>query len=67
MEVYDEKIGECKWAAVVGDGRSYAKIHQSIVSRRLDGYPVERRVFRDIDKAREWLEIPAGYVISYPD
>lgn len=63
----DRGIGNCKWAAVVGDAQSYAKVHQYIASGRLSENPIERRVFRDMDKARDWIGIPINYVIKFPD
>jgi hypothetical protein len=62
---YNQRIGACKGAMVVGDGQSYAKIHQFIESGRFSNNPIERKVFRDIQKAFEWLEIPQDYEIDY--
>ena len=64
---YEAKVSECKAAIVVGDAQSYAKVHQFIVSGRLDRNPVERKAFRDIEKAKEWLGLPEGYEIKNPD
>jgi len=61
---YDKKLGPCRWATVVSDGQSYAKVHQFIVTGRLADNPVERKVFRDIEKAMEWLGLPEGYEIK---
>ena len=62
----DKGLGNCKWVSVVGDAQSYAKVHQYITSGRLSENPIERRVFRDMDKAREWLGIPGDYKIIFP-
>ena len=67
MEDFDRKFGKCKAAIVVGDTTSYAKVHQYIVSTRLMVTQIERRLFREIEEAKEWLEIPEDYVVSYPD
>ena len=61
----NQKMGECKAAVVVGDSQSYAKFHQFIVTGRLTTNPVERKVFRDIAAAREWLDIPPDYEIKF--
>ena len=63
----DSGLGDCKWASVVGDAQSYSKVHQYITSGRLSENPIERRVFREMEKAREWLGIPVDYEIKYPD
>lgn len=67
MKKYDPERGECREALVVDDGYGYAKVHQFIVSGRFTETPVERAVFRELDKAREWLGIPEDYEITYPD
>ncbi|MAF49170.1 MAG: hypothetical protein QF393_13610 [Rhodospirillales bacterium] len=63
----DLKIGECRFAIVVGDARSYAVVHQYIVTGRLRKNPVERKPFRDMEAAKEWLGLPADYEIKYPN
>jgi len=62
----DRGLGNCKWASVVGDAQSYAKVHQYITSGRLSENPIERKVFREMDAAREWLGIPTDYEIKFP-
>ena len=64
---YGDKVVNCKSAIVVGDAQSYMKIHQYLVSGRLDHSSVERKAFRDIKKAFEWLGIPENYEINYPE
>ncbi len=67
MDKFDDKHLPCKSALVAGDVQSYSKIHQYIVTGRLSKSPVERKAFRDIEKAKEWLGLPQGYVIKYPE
>ena len=64
---FAHKLSQCRWATVVGDVQSYAKVHQALVAGRIGGKPVERKVFRDIEKAMDWLGLPEGYEIKYPD
>ena len=66
-QIFNEKLGRCKVAWVVRDGKDFAKIHQYSVSDRFGHHDVERRVFRDMAEARKWLEIPDDYVIDIPD
>ena len=67
MQQYGDEVVNCKSAVVVGDAQSYIKIHQYIVSGRLEKSSVERKAFRDIEKAKEWLGLPEGYEIKYPE
>ena len=66
MELFDDKLGPSKLAIVVGNAQSYAKIHQYIVAGRLSKSPIERKAFRDIEKAKKWLGLPVGYEIKEP-
>ena len=66
MNEFDQKLDNCRWATVIGDRQSYAKIHQFIVAGRLSKSPVERKAFRDIAKAKDWLGLPEGYEIRNP-
>ena len=66
MDEFDQERGTCKTAIVAGDAQSYAKIHQYVLAGRLSKSPVERKAFRDIEMAKEWLGIPKGYEICYP-
>ena len=61
----DQKLGPCKIAIVVANAASYAKAHQFIVTGRLKVNPVERKLFRKIAVARDWLGIPKDYQIEY--
>ena len=68
MEVTINKIqAGCQWATVVSDAQHYATMHRYIALTKNSGSMVERKPFRDIDKAREWLGIPADYQIKYPE
>jgi len=67
VKEYNLKFGRCKAAMVVGDAQSYAKIHQFIESAKFTDNPVERKVFRDMEKAREWIGLPTGYEINFPE
>ena len=41
MATYDPKVGKCRSAMVVGDGRAYAKVHREVhrYTRRTGGVP----------------------------
>ena len=67
MDKYFHEHGACKSALVVGDVQSYAKIHQYIVSGWLSKNYMQRKAFRDIEKALRWLDIPESYQIEYPN
>jgi hypothetical protein len=58
MEAFNDKLGLCKVAWVVKDGTDFAKVHQYSVSDRFGDHSVERRGFRDMAEARQWLAIP---------
>jgi hypothetical protein len=62
---YDRKTGICRIAWVVGSASDYAMGHRWVVSTRLTS-EIERRVFRSIDEAKEWLRIPEDYAITHP-
>ena len=64
---YHSKIGKYRAATVVGDAQSFAKVHQFIAAGRLGKSEVERKAFRDIGKAMEWLDLPEGYEIKYTE
>ena len=66
MDQYGDKLGKCRMAIVAGDVQSYAKVHQYIVAGKLGDYPIERKAFRDIEKAMAWLGVPRDYEIKYP-
>ena len=56
----DNKFGNCKMAIVAGDVQTYSKVHQYIKTGRFGDTPIERKAFRDIEKALRWLDIPEG-------
>ena len=58
-------LGKCRWATIVANAQSYAKVHQFIVTGRLGSHQVEQKPFRNIEKARKWLGIPADYKIQH--
>ena len=66
MSKVDPNLTNIKMAIVASDRQSYAKLHQYIVAGRLGRSPVERKAFRDIDKALRWLDISEDYEIKYP-
>tara|TARA_B100000315_G_scaffold260808_1_gene325646 strand:+ start:7781 stop:8212 length:432 start_codon:yes stop_codon:yes gene_type:complete len=67
-ETMDINLGRGRKAAwILSNPRDFKVIHQWSVVDRLNTSVVERRPFRDIEKAKEWLEIPTGYVIDYAD
>ena len=65
IEKFDPALGPCRVVWVVGSSSDYAIVHRWTVSTRLSG-SVERNLFRDIAKAKEWLGIPEDYKISFP-
>ena len=67
MKRHDLILGKCRWAVLVSDANAYAKVHQFIVTGRLQNHTVERKPFRDIMKALAWLGLPEGYEIEYPE
>ncbi len=64
--LFDRQI-DYKMAWVVADGKDYAKFHQMILSTRLSPSIVDRRVFRDVEKAKLWLDLQDEYVINKLD
>ena len=64
---YGGMVVNCQSAIVVGDAQSYMKIHQYLVSGRLDHSSVQRKAFRNIEKAKAWLGLPGDYEIKYPE
>lgn len=61
----DRAMGKCKLAIVVNCAKDFATAHQMAVATRMIGTNVERKPFRDMQKARDWLEIPDQYQIRY--
>ena len=60
----ERQLGQCKVAVLVGSREDYAIAHQLSISTRLTPTNVERKPFRDLTKAKLWLGVPEGYVIS---
>jgi len=63
----DRQMGKCKIAIVVKNAKDYAMAHQMTVATRLIGTSVERKPFREAQKAKAWLNIPDDYEIIYPE
>jgi len=59
-----ERLGNIKFAWVVSDAKDFANIHRWSVSGRIES-KINRKAFREFDKARTWLGIPEDYKISY--
>ena len=55
------------FAWLVGSPADYAKAHSwALVTRTMSGQ--NRRAFRNMDAAKDWLDIPVNYTINYaPD
>jgi len=62
---FDQQLGRSKVALVVGNRNDYTIAHQWVVTGRFSAL-VERKPFRDMAKAREWLGIPTEYEIKPP-
>ena len=54
-------------AWVLSNRNDYIKIHQWCATTRLSSLKIERRPFRDITKAMNWLGLPDDYKIKYLD
>lgn len=68
MKPIIEALGPRRMVAwVVGNPDDFKVIHQLATIYRLNLNVAERKPFRDIKKAREWLGIPEDYEIKYPD
>ncbi len=52
-------------AWVVNNGRDCSLVHQWGVSQRLSVPEVERRAYRELPPALEWLRIPADYSMNF--
>ena len=64
---FDQRMGHSKLAIVVNDRHDYIIAHQWIVTGRVSTFPVERKPFRDMEKAKEWIGIPIDYEIKMPN
>ena len=63
---FDQRMGHSKLAIVVSGQHDYIIAHQWIVTGRLSTFPVERKPFRDMEKAKEWIGISIDYEIKMP-
>jgi hypothetical protein len=59
----DAALGPCKVAYVSRHQDDRAAMRQ--IATVGEPYAVARQVFRDVAAARDWLGVPAGYVIDY--
>ena len=66
MVEVERQLGNFKTAIVVDTVRDYTTAHQLSISTRLTPASITRKPFRNIIKARAWLDIPEGYEIIYP-
>ena len=57
--------GTAQIAWVAGNRDDFILLHQISVTDRLRSGSVERKPFRDIQKAKAWLGIPDDYEIPY--
>ena len=67
VDSLDDILGDCRVAIVVGSAADFKIYHQLITTRRLSATKVDRKVFREMDTAREWLGVPDDYEINFPD
>ena len=68
MALVDDDLGTGRKVAwVLSSVNDYKVVHQWSVVGRLNTKVMERRPFRDITKAMNWLGIPEGYVIPYQE
>ena len=66
MGAIEKEIGAVKMAWLVNGAHDFTIIHQMSVSSRLTTAGVQRRPFRGIESAFNWLELPADYQIRFP-
>jgi hypothetical protein len=62
----EKQIGSVKMAWLVDGANDFTIIHQLSVSTRLTPAGLQRRPFRSIESAFNWLELPADFQIRYP-
>ncbi len=67
MGEIEERIGATDMAWLVGNARDFAVIHQLSGCTRLTPKGLQRRPFRTIESAFDWLGLPPGYHIRYPE
>ena len=62
---FDTTIGDVKVAWALGSGKDYAAIHQYTLTTRLEfEADIEHKPFRDIARAKKWLDVPSDYEID---
>ena len=66
MSAIEERIGGADVAWLVGSARDFTVIHQLSVCTRLTPKGLQRRPFRTIDSAFDWLGLPLDYQIRFP-
>ena len=66
MGEIEERIGATDMAWLVGSARDFAAIHQLSVCTRLAPKGLQRRPFRTIDSAFDWLGLAPDYPIRFP-
>ena len=67
LDMVDRDLGtDRKIAWVLGNAHDYKVIHQWCAVERLNLNLAERKPFRDIKSAMNWLGIPDEYEIKYP-
>ena len=62
---FDSLIGACRLAWVVSSARDFGIVHRWTATTRFNT-KVERSLFRDLAKAKDWLGIAEDYEIKYP-
>lgn len=66
MGAIEKQIGAVKMAWLVDGAHDFTIIHQLSVCNRLTPTGLQRRPFRGIESAFNWLELPADYQIRHP-
>ena len=66
MGAIEKQIGGVKMAWLVDGAHDFTIIHQLSVSTRLTPAGMQRRPFRSIESAFNWLDLSADYQIRYP-
>jgi len=64
---FESAFGDCKLAWVINDAQEFAKVHQFTLARRLSDDTIERKPFKTIEAAKDWLNIPEDYQITFAD
>jgi|GEM_PF-342982 hypothetical protein len=64
-EIY-RTMDNCRIGWLVGNAQDYGKLHRWVASQ-LRSASVERKPFRELADALEWLDIPPDYKINYAE